>query len=437
LHQEETRTLFQGFSLFGRKILFIGFFTTLFGIIIPDFVLIFIGLLVIGFLFYLSFRVNKIRSSLPDLICIESDGLTGSFVVGEEFTTELKLISKISWPVFLLKPKFGFFEDDAIELSQSYHAFRFSPLYAGEYKSDQLALSVSDPLGLVKRTTSIPFKIDLVFYPRVLKAALQALDFLYVSGFLGFGEQTSPILGGGLEYAGSRFYVEGDSVRFVDWKASARLGQLIVKDYYQEGVVTAAVFFEPDAPDLVSKDQLAAEFLETVMSVASLDWITDLHIAEGDDFTVARMLSPTIAVAVALRYVLKGQEKEFERFYDVLDPQPRRLFDRFYKISSKLTSIKKIGLEADIDIRLIVSSLTGDISRLIGLLRFTDSLNAVIQPTTPWKYITDFSCSYQMLVQYNRFEKIFISIGVPIELSFSEAYSQFKNRIRNLQQIEN
>ncbi|MCX6856747.1 MAG: DUF58 domain-containing protein [Verrucomicrobia bacterium] len=50
---------------------------------------------------------------------------------------------------------------------------------------------------------------------------------------LNFGQEESVFHGGGLEYAQSRLYVAGDPVKFIDWKVSARVGKLFIKEYQE------------------------------------------------------------------------------------------------------------------------------------------------------------------------------------------------------------
>ena len=46
-----------------------------------------------------------------------------------------------------------------------------------------------------------------------------------------FGSDNSRLLGSGLEYAGSRPYVPGDSVRLLDWRLTARTARPYVREY--------------------------------------------------------------------------------------------------------------------------------------------------------------------------------------------------------------
>ncbi len=59
----------------------------------------------------------------------------------------------------------------------------------------------------------------------------------HLANSLNFGQDESVFHGGGLEYAQSRLYVAGDPVKFIDWKVSARIGKLFIKEFQEPEAV--------------------------------------------------------------------------------------------------------------------------------------------------------------------------------------------------------
>lgn len=89
------------------------------------------------------------------------------------------------------------------------------------------------PLGLVEREERLRTEQPIRVYPNVL--ALREFDLLNQRGRLShIGVRRSRIRGLGTDFESLREYAEGDDYRKMDWKASARRGKFVVRQFEQE-----------------------------------------------------------------------------------------------------------------------------------------------------------------------------------------------------------
>lgn len=95
------------------------------------------------------------------------------------------------------------------------------------------------PFGLFLKKRSRPLEGEVIVYPRLLTASELPLVSPESSGATTSKERS----GRGTELYGFRDYVEGDSLRQVNWKKSARVGRWILRQPQeeQEGVLKLAV----------------------------------------------------------------------------------------------------------------------------------------------------------------------------------------------------
>lgn len=94
-------------------------------------------------------------------------------------------------------------------------------------------LRIECPLGLVWKETHLRTEQPIRVYPNVL--ALREFDLLKQKGRLKeLGIRRSRQRGLGTEFESLREYTDGDDFRKVDWKASARKGKLVVRQYEQD-----------------------------------------------------------------------------------------------------------------------------------------------------------------------------------------------------------
>src|SRR5688572_4782865 len=74
---------------------------------------------------------------------------------------------------------------------------------------------------------------------------------------LNFGQEESVFHGAGLEYAQSRLYVPGDPVKFIDWKVSARVGKLFIKEFQEPKQIPLYLLLDTSASMCVTSQPLS------------------------------------------------------------------------------------------------------------------------------------------------------------------------------------
>jgi uncharacterized protein (DUF58 family) len=125
------------------------------------------------------------------------------------------------------------------------------PLGRGAIVASNWALESSDPLGFFRfRRTGANGEVGLVL-PRFasLSSSPQARELE--------ASVSAPRSGSGMELFGVREYRPGDPLRRIHWRSSARLGELVVREYEPPGVQTVGIFCDPHPPSREAADQVA------------------------------------------------------------------------------------------------------------------------------------------------------------------------------------
>ena len=105
-----------------------------------------------------------------------------------------------------------------------------------------LVVETRDPLGLARSTKTIADIDTVTVAPKTFLLDMPVLG----QGALGRQLVVQARRLGPGEFHGLRTYVDGDEPRSIDWKASARSEDLLVKEYTVEGVRRCTVVFDAD-----------------------------------------------------------------------------------------------------------------------------------------------------------------------------------------------
>jgi uncharacterized protein (DUF58 family) len=116
---------------------------------------------------------------------------------------------------------------------QKTFSYQIIPSQRGEYFFGQVQLYFTSVLGLLSRKFSMPLEQIINVYP----SFMQMRKYQLVSQTTYKGEQGSQRLrkiGQSMEFEQIKDYVTGDDIRTINWRATARRGQLMVNNYIDE-----------------------------------------------------------------------------------------------------------------------------------------------------------------------------------------------------------
>lgn len=139
----------------------------------------------------------------------------------------------------------------------------------GVYQQEALKIVTRFPFGFLQKARRLDLKSEAVVYPSV-EATPEFLDVL--PGIQGAIESLSK--GRGQDLYALRDYLPNDSARHVHWKASARLGSLMVREFAREDDCRLLLVFDPygaaGAPH--ARDEERRRFESAVSLCAAIAW---------------------------------------------------------------------------------------------------------------------------------------------------------------------
>jgi hypothetical protein len=313
------------------------------------------------------------------------------------------------------------FGETVLKNENSRNKVLFRAPLSGTYSSESIKLELKSLFGLLSNEVKLPFKFTFRVYPKVVEAAMEAARFIAGEDIYVIGEEPTRFIGSGYEYADTRQYIPGDSLRRLDWKATARLNRYMVKDYYAEGGVNVHIVYDGSAPDPVSRDDLAAAFVKTTLSLARRGLRIDLTIVAKDGVSEYSNLPGFEAAAIAVNAGLGSGEGNFVIFYGLLDPQTAsrartainnvKNNDSLIQFNSEQGPLQSVSLGSEEKkMILYVSSLVKDPLEVLSASKIYGAKGwsmIVLQPTKPWNYASDLSASKDIWDSYAKIYRVF------------------------------
>jgi uncharacterized protein (DUF58 family) len=140
----------------------------------------------------------------------------------------------------------------------------------GYYPIGPLRLRSGDLIGLNEEIDTEGAADHLIVYPKIIPFAHVQLPSRSPIGTL---RHTQPVFEDPSRVRGKRDYVAGDSLRRVDWKATAASGRLQVKLFEPSIALETAIFLNLNADEYAQRTRLDATELAIVIAASLANWI--------------------------------------------------------------------------------------------------------------------------------------------------------------------
>ena len=159
-----------------------------------------------------------------------------------------------------------------------------TPLRRGELRFESLTLGRPEPLGLMKALRRFSARESLIVMPRTYPVAPLVLpgNRRLQPGGVAFAGH----VGDAEEFVSLRDYRSGDTPRRIHWKAWARTGRLVIKEYQDEFFVRHALLLDTfPAGDLAAFEAAVSLAASLVMMPRSNESLLDLMFVENRMYT--------------------------------------------------------------------------------------------------------------------------------------------------------
>jgi uncharacterized protein (DUF58 family) len=142
----------------------------------------------------------------------------------------------------------------------------------GYYPIGPLSISTGDILGLRESLQVEAQAEHLVVYPKIIPFTSIEIPSYSPQGTL---RHSLPLFEDPTQVFGKRGYISGDSLRRIDWKASASTGQLQVKLFEPSIALETCVILNLNSEDYYYRSRVDSTELAIVIAASISNWIVD------------------------------------------------------------------------------------------------------------------------------------------------------------------
>lgn len=146
------------------------------------------------------------------------------------FKTQIKLIDEV--PFQFQKRDFGL-KSSLKSGEQKSYAYKLRPTERGIYSFGSLNVFTTTPIGFLAKKYRFDAEQEIPVYPSFLQ--LRKYDLIaFTNRLFEYGLKKIRKIGHTMEFEQIKEYVQGDDIRNINWKATAKRSQLMVNQYQDE-----------------------------------------------------------------------------------------------------------------------------------------------------------------------------------------------------------
>ena len=398
----------------GLKLLLIQLILAAFTLIYRDFLLLIATSLVFSIMMFSVYKTVRAKRWTRIVDC-EPRNVRLKMMAGEEKDLSLFIYSPIGLKLVNL-PDWLKASNTTLENGVNEVKLTISPRIGKVYRLDHLTVAFTDPLKMLYVDFEIQLGLEVVAYPRTLPFIVEALKMIGQAGF--GGEVASSRKGRGTEYLWSREYQLGDSFTSIDWKASARLEKLIVKEFSEEAYRAIGIVFDVRAIGPVTSDVINALFLSSTISAARHGLPITIILKNGIMLiSEYRSIDPNTAIKIAISHSIKNCIVNGWDIYELLEPKTASQVISIIReleasglleiMQPKMDTINEIILKLTLQEAIInyVGNIVLDSEFVLELSRRAKTNNSeliVLSPVKPWADLDDLEKAYAMYLSCSK-----------------------------------
>lgn len=349
--------------------------TILVGILFFDFVILSLSLVFIFFILYDFIDLTNKKNKIKELKIYPSSIRISTFrrTISKQI---LEIESNLEFN--LKREKWFYFSDEKIKKGRNEITLNFEPFHAGIYRLNELNACFNSRFKLFIYNFKVPLNIELFAYPLLYLRIAEAIGFLAEIGYYSRGELEQLTKGSGTEYAYSREYIQGETIKRIDWKATARHLKIFIKEFHEEKGGSLYIVLDTRFPGEITKDELSSFFLGLVTAYTSVEAPIKVAIYGKESFLVKADEGKGASVLERiLKYIIDYFKVSLDDIYKVIDIVPserlkevlsrmgNEILLRIFSLNASYPNQEIFKLDSEVLTTFIITSLFENLEKFV------------------------------------------------------------------------